>query len=137
MQDKIFLDTNVIIYAFSEDEVEKQSAALSLLDRHDSNVLISKQVINELSNILLKKFKLSSNQVEDAILELDTIINIADFDLSTQIKALHIKDKYNLQFYDSLIIATALENRCTILYSEDMHHNFLVENRLKIINPFK
>lgn len=137
MQDKIFLDTNVIIYAFSEDEIEKQSAALKLLDTQDDNVLISKQVINELSNILLKKFKLSSNQVEDAILELDTIVNIADFYLSTQIKALHIKDKYNLQFYDSLIIATALENRCTILYSEDMHHNLLVENRLKIINPFK
>lgn len=137
MQDKIFLDTNIIIYAFSEDEIEKQSVALSLLERQDDNVLISKQVINELSNILLKKFKLSSNQVEDAILELDTIVNIADFDLSTQIKALHIKDKYNLQFYDSLIIATALENRCTILYSEDMHHNFFVENRLKIVNPFK
>jgi predicted nucleic acid-binding protein len=86
---------------------------------------------------LLKKFKLSSNQVEAAILELDTIVNIADFDLSTQIKALHIKDKYNLQFYDSLIIATALENRCTILYTEDMHHDLLIENRLKIVNPFK
>lgn len=137
MQDKIFLDTNIIIYAFSEDEVEKQSVALGLLDRQDDNVLISKQVINELANILLKKFKLSSNQVENAILELDTIVNIVDFGLSTQIKALHIKDKYNLQFYDSLIIATALENRCTTLYSEDMHHKLLIENRLKIINPFK
>lgn len=137
MQDKIFLDTNIIIYAFSEDEVKKQSIALELLDSHDNNVLISKQVINELANILLKKFKLSSNQVEDAILELDTIVNIVDFNLSTQIKALHIKDKYNLQFYDSLIIATALESRCTILYSEDMHHDMLIENRLKILNPFK
>lgn len=137
MQDKIFLDTNIIIYAFSEDEVEKQSVALKLLDKQDDNVLISKQVINELTNIFLKKFKLSSNQVEAAILELDTIVNIADFDLSTQIKALHIKDKYNLQFYDSLIIATALENRCTILYTEDMHHDLLIENRLKIVNPFK
>ncbi|MDK9693333.1 MAG: PIN domain-containing protein [Sulfurimonas sp.] len=86
---------------------------------------------------MLKKFKLSSAQVENALLELDTIVNIVDFDLSTQIKALHIKNKYNLQFYDSLIIATALENRCTTLYSEDMHHDMIVENRIKIINPFK
>ncbi len=42
MQDKIFLDTNIIIYAFSEDEVEKQSVALKLLDKQDDNVLISK-----------------------------------------------------------------------------------------------
>mgnify|MGYP001580971307 CR=1 FL=1 len=137
MQDKIFLDTNIVIYAFSEDEAQKQSIAFGLLDGEYNNALISKQVINELANILLKKFKLSSNQVENAILELDTIVNIVDFDLSTQIKALHVKDKYNLQFYDSLIIATALENRCTILYSEDMHNGMLIENRLKIINPFK
>ncbi|MDD5373032.1 MAG: PIN domain-containing protein [Sulfurimonas sp.] len=137
MQDKIFLDTNIVIYAFSEDEAQKQSIAFSLLDGEYNNALISKQVINELANILLKKFKLSSNQVENAILELDTIVNIVDFDLSTQIKALHVKDKYNLQFYDSLIIATALENKCTTLYSEDMHNGMLIENRLKIINPFK
>ena len=137
MQDKIFLDTNIIIYAFSEDEVEKQSIALRLLDRQNDNVLISKQVVNELANVLLKKFKLSSAQVENALLELDTIVNIVDFDLSTQIKALHIKKKYNLQFYDSLIIATALENRCTTLYSEDMHHDMIIENRLRIIDPFK
>lgn len=137
MQDKIFLDTNIIIYAFSEDEAKKQSIALELLESQENSVLISKQVINELANILLKKFRLSSNQVEDAILELDTIVNIVDFDLSTQIKALHIKDKYNLQFYDSLIIATALKNRCTTLYSEDMHHDMLIENRLRIIDPFK
>lgn len=137
MQDKIFLDTNIIIYAFSEDETKKQSIALELLESQENGVLISKQVINELANILLKKFRLSSNQVENAILELDTIVNIVDFDLSTQIKALHIKDKYNLQFYDSLIVATALENRCTTLYSEDMHHGMLIENRLRIIDPFK
>lgn len=137
MQDKIFLDTNIIIYAFSEDEAKKQSIALELLESQENGVFISKQVINELANILLKKFRLSSNQVENAILELDTIVNIVDFDLSTQIKALHIKDKYNLQFYDSLIIATALENRCTTLYSEDMHHDMLIENRLRIIDPFK
>ena len=137
MQDKIFLDTNIIIYAFSEDEIERQSVALNLLDREGDNVFISKQVINEFINILLKKFKLSSKEVENSILELDTVVNIVDFDLSTQIKALHIKDKYNLQFYDSLIVATALENRCTTLYSEDMHHNLLIENRLKILNPFK
>ncbi len=137
MQDNIFIDTNIIIYAFSEDELEKQSTALKLLNSLNNGVLISKQVINELSNIFLKKFHLSSTQVENAILELDSMVTIVDFELSTQIKALHIKEKYNLQFYDSLIIATALENRCRVLYSEDMQHEILIENKLKIINPFK
>ncbi len=40
-------------------------------------------------------------------------------------------------FYDSLIVATALESECTILYSEDMQDGLLIENQLKIVNPFK
>lgn len=87
-------------------------------------------------NIFLKKFKLSPNDVENAILELDDIFDIVDFDLKTQIKALKLKTKYNLQFYDALIVATALENKCEILYSEDMQHNILIEDKLRIINPF-
>jgi predicted nucleic acid-binding protein len=137
MPDKKFLDTNILLYSYSEDEADKQSVALQLLEEYDADVIISKQVINELTNILFKKFKLSSNEVENVLLELDTVIPIVDFDISTQIKAVRIKDKYNLQFYDSLIIATALENKCTILYSEDMQHNQIIDGKLTIINPFK
>lgn len=136
MPDKKFLDTNILLYSYSEDEADKQSIALQLLEEYDADVIISKQVINELTNILFKKFKLSSDEVENVLLELDTVIPIVDFDLSTQIKAIRIKDKYNLQFYDSLIIATALENKCTILYSEDMQHNQVIDGKLTIINPF-
>ena len=63
--------------------------------------------------------------------------NIVNFSFTTQIKALKIKEKYKLQYYDCLIIATALENACTILYSEDMQHGQIIENQIKIINPFQ
>ncbi len=58
------------------------------------------------------------------------------FNENTIIYALEIKNIYKYQFYDCLIIATALENHCTILYSEDMQHNQLIEDQLRIINPF-
>jgi len=137
MIDKIFLDTNIIIYSYSVDEKDKQEVAINIIDKYDDKVIISKQVINELTNILLKKFKLPSNDIENVLLELDTVFYIADFNLATQIKAVRLKDNYNLQFYDALIIATALENRCTILYSEDMQDGLIIDERLKIINPFK
>lgn len=137
MHDKAFLDTNVLIYAYSEDELIKQSVALHLLDSFEDKVIISKQVINELSNILLKKFKLGTDQVENVLLEIDNILPIVDFDLTTQIKALKLKDRYQFQFYDALIVATALENNCTVVYSEDMQHDMLIDGSLKIINPFK
>lgn len=136
MHDKAFLDTNILIYAYSEDEPKKQSVALQLLDSFEDHVIISKQVINEFSNILFKKFKLSSEQVENVLLEIDNVLPIVDFDLTTQIKALKLKDRYQFQYYDALIVATALENNCTVVYSEDMQHDMLIDGNLKIINPF-
>jgi len=136
MHDKAFLDTNILIYAYSEDEPKKQFIVLQLIDSFEDNVIISKQVINELSNILLKKFKLGSDQVENVLLEIDNVLPIADFDLTTQIKALKLKDRYQFQYYDALIVATALENNCTVVYSEDMQHEMLIDGNLKIINPF-
>ncbi|MGJ0311938.1 PIN domain-containing protein [Aliarcobacter cryaerophilus] len=137
MSDKVFIDTNILIYAFSEDEPQKQQIALSLIESVTYDATISNQVINELANVFLKKFKLSTSAVEDAILELDSLLNIVSFDISTQIKALRLKERYKLQYFDSLIISTALENKCSILYSEDMQHEIVIDNRLKIINPFK
>jgi len=51
-------------------------------------------------------------------------------------KAISIKEKYQMQWYDSLIIGSALQANCTILYSEDMHHGFIIEDSLSIVNPF-
>ena len=50
---------------------------------------------------------------------------------------LNIISKYKFSYWNSLIIASALQNNCTILYSEDMQHNQLIENKLRIINPFE
>jgi predicted nucleic acid-binding protein len=50
--------------------------------------------------------------------------------------ALMVHFKYKFSYYDSLIISSALENGCSILYSEDLHHNQKIEKTLTIINPF-
>ena len=42
----------------------------------------------------------------------------------------------NYSLYDALIISSALEANCSILYSEDMHHGHCIDKRLKIVNPF-
>jgi predicted nucleic acid-binding protein len=52
------------------------------------------------------------------------------------LKSWEIREKHKYSIWDSLIIASALENGCKILYSEDMHHNHLIEKKLRIINPF-
>jgi predicted nucleic acid-binding protein len=47
-----------------------------------------------------------------------------------------IMDKYQYSFWDSMMLASALENKCTEIYSEDMQHNQTIEDKLRIINPF-
>ena len=136
MKDKVFLDSNVIIYAYSNSELEKQRQSRSIFEQYE-NINISNQVINEVANILFKKFKLNSFEVETTILQINNMSNMFNLTLAIQIKAIRIKKDYNLQFYDALIVATALENNCTILYSVDMQDSLVVENRLTIINPFK
>lgn len=137
MSDKVFLDTNIVIYSYSEDEPKKQEIANDILEEYSSQIIISNQVINELSNTLFRKFKLDANQVRAVVLELNDNFPIVNFNLETQLKGIEIKEKYKLQFYDSMILATALENGCNIVYSEDMQHGQVIEDKLTIINPFK
>jgi len=137
MSDKVFLDTNTVIYSYSEDEPEKQKIANDILEKYSNQIIISNQVINELSNTLFRKFKLNADEVRETVLELNDNFPIVNFNLQTQLKGIELKGKYKLQFYDSMILATALENGCNIVFSEDMQHNQVIENQLTIINPFK
>ena len=51
--------------------------------------------------------------------------------------AFEVSSKYQFGFWDSIIIESALESKCDILYSEDFHHLQIIDNRLTILNPFK
>ena len=76
------------------------------------------------------------SDIINVVKELEKEFIILDFDIQTQLNALKLKQNYNLQFYDALIVSTALKNSCTILYSEDMQDKLVIEKKLKIINPF-
>ena len=134
MKDKIFIDTNILLYAYSTEK-NKQEIAQNIINTNN-NINISKQVINETINILIKKFKLNIKDIINVVKELEKEFIILDFDIQTQLNALKLKQNYNLQFYDALIVSTALKNSCTILYSEDMQDKLVIEKKLKIINPF-
>jgi predicted nucleic acid-binding protein len=94
-------------------------------------------VLNEFSNVSVRKLKFSTDQTKEFIDAISTKVIVETYTKTTILSALDLKNKYKLQFYDSLIIATALENKCTILYSEDMQDGLIVENILTIVNPFK
>ncbi|MCT7509741.1 PIN domain-containing protein [Aliarcobacter cryaerophilus] len=125
MKDKIFIDTNILLYAYSTEK-NKQEIAQNIINTNN-NIYISKQVINETINILIKKFKLNIKDIINVVKELKKEFIILDFDIQIQLNALKLKQNYNLQFYDALIVSTALKNSCTILYSEDMQDKLVIE----------
>jgi predicted nucleic acid-binding protein len=101
------------------------------------DVIISNQVLNEISNVLLKKYKIDNNRVEKHLRKLLTIVELYLLDDNNTFDALALVNQYNLSFYDALIISAAIDANCNILFSEDMQDGLQVENKLTIINPFK
>ena len=133
MSAKAFLDTNILIYAFDQDQIKKQRAMHLIAQGHH----ISIQVLNELSNVCFKKLKLQPSQILSIIDLLEKMADILDFNSQTIRHAIELKQRYKLQYYDSLIIATALIAKCDTLYSEDLQHGLVIDNQLQVINPFR
>ena len=136
-----FIDPNVFVYAFLEPENEadrfKHLTANNLLNSiKELNVFISIQVLNEFYNTLLR-YGIGNDKIRNKIDQIISVVQIASLTLNTVKKCWGINEKYKFSYYDSLIIASALENGCNILYTEDMQHSQVIEDSLKIINPFK
>jgi predicted nucleic acid-binding protein len=52
------------------------------------------------------------------------------------VDTIKLRKKYGFSFLDSLIVQSAISMGCDVLFTEDMQHELVVENKLKIINPF-
>ena len=139
MKDRIFIDTNVLVYIHLFDE-ESQDKRIVLLDvlykRIDAELIINVQVINEFYNVLLRK-NIEDNVIQEKIHSQLEICSASELSLKTVFSAWKLRTKYKYSYWDSLILASALENSCSTLYSEDMQHDQVIEDNLKIINPFE
>jgi len=135
MKDNHFIDTNILVYCYSNDEPNKREVSRSLVN--SANVTISTQVLTELSNVLRKRFNLQWEEIESVLIETASNFTIHINLPETIAKACRIAKTYNFSFYDSLIISAAIESNCSRLFSEDMHDGMVIEEKLTIINPFK
>ncbi len=135
MNDKVFLDSNILIYSYSRNDMEKQSVARKLIT--ECNSYISTQVLQELTNIINRKFNFSFTDAQKAIEECCRNNNLHINTEETILQACNIAQSYGFSFYDSLIISSALECGCSTLYSEDMQHTQKIGQNLVVINPFR
>jgi len=135
MKDSVFIDTNVLVYYFQTQDDPRKIKSRMLIDQNFYNIAISVQVLGELFNVLKKlgnTHKKCASIVETCMNNFQTL----SIQRNHVVQALKINQKYGFSYYDSLIIASALEAGCKVLYTEDLQHNQLIENKLRIINPF-
>lgn len=127
-----FLDSNILIYAFSEDR--RSEAARILLN---SGGTIGVQTLNEFVNVALNKLRMNWDEIDQALDEIQLLSTVvAPVDLALHQSGIALAQRHRLSIYDALIVAAALNANCKTLWSEDMHDGLVVEKRLEIRNPF-
>jgi predicted nucleic acid-binding protein len=137
MKGKIFLDSNILVYSSLQDNKEKHDIVLNLWRQLEGNfIFVSTQVVNEVYVSLLKH-ALIDKDIQNIVLKIIDVCNVSVITINSIKSAWKLKKQYNLSYWDSLIVASAMENNCDILYSEDMQDRQTLEDKLKIINPFK
>lgn len=139
MQDKYFIDTNIFVYAFNNDNPEKNKIAIGLIKSAiiEHRGCISYQVIQEFINVSTKKFEVPLSII-DCKKYLDSVlVPLCEVFTSVELyhRALEMMERWQYSFYDSLIITAAVKADCKILYTEDLQHNQRIQS-LTIINPF-
>jgi len=129
-----FIDSNIFLYAFMREDEKKSEKAFSLIA--DNHVFLSTQVINEICINLIKK---SDYQEDDIVRLIDRIYEkyqVTIIRKSVILKASSLRKKYFFSYWDSLIVSSAFICGCNCLFTEDMQSGQIIENKLKIINPF-
>ena len=137
MTDRVFIDTNIIVYAHMINDPKKHETALALLKNSLTGVRlwISTQILSEFYSAMSKN-KYGHIEIVELMSEMTRNINVLPVMLSTVETALQIKGVYQFSYWDSLMLAAALESKCEVVYTEDLQHKQVIEGKLAIVNPF-
>ncbi len=126
-----FFDTNIVVYGIVGDGWRQQIAKSVMYD----GGTISVEVLNELSNVLLRKHMKNWATIQDISAATRALFHVRPVTKDIHIQGLFLAERYGFALYDSMIVAAALESGCDVLWSEDMQHGMKIGS-LEIRNPF-
>ena len=131
-----FPDTNIWIYGFLPDQdFRKHRIAKEITQRDD--VLVSQQVVAEVSNALIRKAKVPESRIREIIADFEENFHPLVLETEHYLQASRLRERYNFSHWDSLLITAALELGASIFYSEYMQDGLVVDGTLTIRNPFR
>ena len=133
MRDKVFFDTNLLIYAIAQNDGRGPRAEALLA----TGGVVSVQILNEFVSVARRKIRMPWNEVTEALDAIRVLCpSPVAITIDTHEAALRIAQKYGFEIYDALVAASALEADCATLYSEDLQDGQIIDHQLTIRNPF-
>lgn len=134
MPDRVFFDSNVLIYAIVSGDSRRERAQQLV----EQGGVISVQVLNEFAAVARRKMGMPWEEVIEALDAVRILFpSPAAITVETHETALKIARQYGFGIYDALIASSALEAKCSTLYSEDLQEGQVIGEKLTIRNPFR
>jgi predicted nucleic acid-binding protein len=127
-----FFDTSVLLYLLS-DNTDKADRIETLLSARG---IVSVQVLNEFAVVALRKLKMPLNEVREILDTIRAVCAVEPLTIETHDRGLAVCERYRFSLYDSMLVAAALISGASILYSEDLQHGQVIDNQLRVTNPF-
>ena len=133
-----FFDTNMLVYAATNQEPQKGNIARELIQHalevnHDG--VISVQVMTEFANVMKTRFNASATEIDEWVSQFYPLL-VTEVTMDVVRNALYVKEEYGIQFYDALIVATAEKLGCHEIVTEDLNPNQTYRG-MAVVNPFK
>ncbi len=128
-----FFDTNILVYLASGNAAKANRAEALLAE----GGMISVQVLNELTNVARRKMLMAWPDTHAFLSTLRSLLTVQPITVEIHETGLALAERYTLSTYDAMIVSSALHADCDTVWSEDMQHGLLVEDRLRIVNPFR
>ena len=128
-----FFDTNVLLYLASGDPVKADRAERLVAE----GGTISVQVLNEIANVARRKMRMSWKETNGFLAMVRGLLPVVPMTIETHEAGIALAERYGFSTYDAMIAASAMLSGCDTLWSEDLQHDMTVNDRLRIINPFR
>ena len=127
-----FFDTGVLLYLLSGDTAKADRVETLLSTRG----VVSVQVLNEFAVVALRKLKMPLNEIREILDTIRAVCAVEPITVETHDRGLAVLERYRFSLYDSMLVAAALIAGAKIIYSEDLQHGQVIDNQLRVTNPF-
>ncbi len=128
-----FIDTNVLIYVASGDAAKADRAEAVIRDGGH----ISVQVLNEFTHVARRNLHLSWTEARGFLSAIRGLLTVHPISVGIHEAGLALAERHGFSVWDAMVVASALDADCELLWSEDLRDGMMIESRLRIVNPFR